>query len=175
IDETKQVVGDILARDPDLRRLSPEQQEKLFDAWWTHGDREELVTALVSHPRWLNAGWLFLAQSYADQKDFKDAWGIVARCAPAPDIPAVSSDRSIEELQNAFSEQTDNLTIGILLYLAQSNRGDLNSALATLRLLEKSSTCPKYVYYLEAKLWAQQQQWELAWTAWWNYHATWRT
>lgn len=174
-DETKQVVGDILARDPDLRRLSPEQQETLFNAWWTRGDREELVTALVSHPGWLNAGWLFLAQSYADQKNFQGAWEIVARCAPPPDIPAVSSDRSFEELQNAFSEQADNLTIGILLYQAQSHRGDLNGALATLRLLEKSPACPKYVYYLEAKLWAQQQQWELAWTAWWNYHATGRT
>jgi hypothetical protein len=171
-DETKQVVGDILARDPDLRRLGPEQRERLFNAWWSRGDREELVTALVSHPDWLNAGWLFLAQSYADQKNFQGAWEIVARYAPAPDIPAVSSDRSLEELQNAFSEQTDNLSTGILLYLAQSNRGDLNGALATLRLLEKDPACPKYVYYLEAKLWAQQQQWELAWTAWWNYHAT---
>ena len=80
-----------------------------------------------------------------------------------------------EELENAFSEQADNPTVGILLYQAQSQRGDLNGALATLRVLEKSPDCPKYVYYLEAQLWAQQQQWELAWTAWWNYHATGRT
>lgn len=171
-EETKKIVADVLAEDPDLHALDQAQREKLFAAWWDRGDREELVTDLTAHPDWLKAGWFFQAQSYAGQKDFQGAWSIVERCAPAPMIPAISSQSSLADLQNAFAERSDNLSAGILLYLAQAHEGHLEDAITTLRILEKDKNCPKYVFYLEAKLWAQKQNWELAWTAWWNYHET---
>jgi len=74
----------------------------------------------------------------------------VARCAPAPVVPEVTTNRSLEDLQNAFSEQIDSIALGMMLYVTQSKQGDLDGALATLRTLEKIPTCPKYVYYLEA-------------------------
>jgi O-antigen ligase len=171
-DETKKIVSALLAQDPDLRGLDEERRENLFDSWWRQGDRDQLVAALAAHPDWLKAGWFFLAQSDAEQKNYQAAWEIVARCAPAPIVPVASSDRSLEELQTAFYDQTDNLAAGILLYLAQNKAGRLDDALATLRAVEQNKNCPKYVYYLEAQLWAAKQQWELAWTAWSNYHAT---
>ncbi len=108
-EETEKIVGEILARDPDLKTLDRERREKLFQAWWAQGDREKLVTNLVAHAGWMEAGWLFLAQSYADQKDFHDAWLTVARYAPPPAVPNVSSDRSLDDLQGTFSEQSDNM------------------------------------------------------------------
>jgi thioredoxin-like negative regulator of GroEL len=171
-DETRKVVGQILAKDPDLRALDADRRTRLFQDWWNQGDRDELVRQLSAHPDWLDSGWIFLAQAYAAQKDYQDAWTIVARCAPAPVVPAVSSTLSVSDLQSAFYDQEDNFAAGLLLYLAQTRQGQTDAAISTLRAMEKSKSCPKYIFYLEAKLWAAKQQWELAWNAWWSSHET---
>jgi hypothetical protein len=171
-DETKRIVADILSHDPDLRALDAAQREKLFTVWWTLGDRPALLAAFQAHPDWLMAGWPILAQSYADQKDFQNAWETVARYSPAPAIPSLASDQPLADLERGFYEQPDNLAAGIMLYREQNKEGKTDDALATLRSLEKLKSCPKYVFYLEAQLWAAKQQWELAWTAWQNFHAT---
>ena len=97
---------------------------------------------------------------------------MVAQHETAPLIPNVASDQTSAELEQAFYEQTENLTAGMMLYLAQKKEGQVDQALSTLRALEKNKNCPSYVFYLEAQLWAQKEQWELAWTAWWNFHST---
>jgi O-antigen ligase len=171
-DETNSMVADILKDDPDLHSVNQHGRETLFTAWWNQGDRDALVTNLKSHADWLDAGWFFLARACANEKDFQQAWEIVAKYSPAPIIPAISSDRPVAELEQTFYDQNENLADGILLYLAQAKQGRVDDALSTLRALEKNKDCPKYVYYLEAKLWAQKQQWELAWTAWQNGRQT---
>ena len=171
-DETNQMVADILKNDPDLRSLDQDGRKTLFTAWWNQGDRDGLVTNLESHPHWLDAGWSFLAQAYASQNNFQQAWETVAKYAPAPLVPTVSSQQSVADLEQAFYERNENLADGILLYSAQTKQGQIDDAIATLRALEKSKDCPKYVFYLEAKLWSEKQQWELAWNAWQRYQAT---
>ena len=168
-DETKQLIDAILAQDPHLQGLNSDQRQKLFGYWWNQGDRPKLIAALTANPDWLESGWFFLAQSYAQQKDFQGAWTIIARCAPPPLVPTVTTTRSIDDLQSAFYDRSDDFPAGLLLSLAQSAQGHSEDAISTLRAMEKNKNCPKYVYYLEAKLWAAKQQWELAWIAWWNF------
>ena len=168
-DETNNMVADILKADPDLHSLDQQDRETLFTAWWNQGDRDALINNLRSHSDWLNAGWFFLAQASANGKDFQEAWTVVAKYAPPPLVPNVPSTRPVAELEQSFYDQNENLAAGILLYFAQTKQDQIDDAIATLRAMEKNKDCPKYVYYLEAELWAGKQQWELAWNAWMNY------
>jgi O-antigen ligase len=169
-DETKQIVDAILGADPTLRTLNTAQRNTFFSAWWNQGDRFELIAHLQERPDWMDAGWLYLAQAYAGEKDFQNAWQTIIRYAPAPLVPKLTSDRSLPDLTTTFYERDDDVAAGMTLYFAQTQRGQVSDALATLRVLEKIKSCPPYVFYLEAQLWASRQEWETAWDAWWNYH-----
>ena len=169
-EEVQQILAGILAKDPNLDRLDRKQQKILFQAWWDQGDRAALTRSLSEHTAWLKAGWFFTAQACASRNDFQGAWAAITQHAPRPLIPAISSDKSIEELQTAFSEESDNLSSGVLLYFAEMKAGHVDDAITTARLLEKDPKCPRYVFYLEAQAWATKDQWELAWRAWWKYH-----
>ena len=171
-DEMKTITARFLAEYPDLRGLDLTQRGELFGDWWDHGDQSTLLAQFAAHPDWLDAGWPYLAESYARQQDFQHAWETVARYAPAPAVPTATTALSREALESAFHEQDDNAPLGVMLYLAQSKQGDTDAALGTLRALEKLKDCPKYIYYEEARLWATKQQWELAWDAWQNYRRT---
>ena len=170
-DETKQIVADILSSDSELSKLSTDQRAKLFDAWWARGDRVDLIVHLTTHPDWIDAGWRYVAQSYADEKDFQRAWETVTRYGPPPVLPKIAADRPLDDLEHAFYGQSDNLAAGITLYFAQSQAGKTDGALATLHAIEKIKGCPKYVFYLEAQTWAAKKQWEQAWEAWRNFDA----
>ncbi len=170
-DDTTKIVSAVLATDPTLKTLTLKQQEKFFDAWWAEGDRPSLLAGLAANPSWVPACWEPAAQSYADQKDFKRAWETATRYGPAPVIPEMRTHIPINELQQAFYRENDNLPAGIALYSKQVKMGDNEDALTTLHTVEKIKNCPAYVYYLEAQLWAGKGQWELAWDAWLNYRS----
>jgi hypothetical protein len=169
--EIMAMLGDVLAEDPDLHGLSAAQRMQLFQDWWEQGDRAALLAQFQAHPGWLADGWPFLAQSYADQKDYQQAWQTIARYAPAPSVPTSDADAPREDLERDFHEQ-DNAAAGVMLFLSQEKQGDIDGALGTLRALEKLKDCPKYAYYEEARLWAAKQSWELAWAAWQNFSRT---
>jgi hypothetical protein len=158
----------VLAEDPELGRLSGEQRMQLFRDWWLSGDRAQLLAQFQAHPGWLSDGWPFLAESYAEQKNYQQAWETIARYAPAPNVPTSDADAPRDDLEREFHDQ-DNAAAGVMLYLSQEKTGDMDGALGTLRALEKLKDCPKYIYYEEARLWASKQSWDLAWEAWQNY------
>jgi O-antigen ligase len=166
--EIMPMLNDVLSEDPELQRLSAAQRMQLFRDWWNHGDRAQLLAAFQAHPAWLADGWPFLAQSYADQKDYQHAWGTVASYAPPPSVPTSDADAPRDDLEREFHDQ-QNAAAGVMLYLAQERQGDADGALGTARALEKLKDCPRYIYYEEARLWASKQQWDLAWEAWQNF------
>ena len=170
-DEAHETIIAILRQDPGLRALDHKQLKTLFQAWWDQGDRLSLIQGLKAHPDWMKAGWLFAAQACAAKSDFLGAWKAAATFASPPLMPAIATDRSLEDLQTAFSEERDNLSSGVLLYFAQMKAGKFDDAITTARLLEKEPQCPRYIFYLEAKGWAAKAQWQLAWEAWLEYHA----
>jgi hypothetical protein len=169
--ETKKIIADMLAQDPGLDALDSPARASLFGSWWDHGDRADLIAGLQAHAHWLDAGWPYLADAFAAQKDFERAWETISRYFPPPLMPTLGSDLSADQLEQSFY-QTNNLTDGILLCLAQKNQGHTDDALATLRAVERIKGCPRYVFYLEAELWAARQQWEFAWNAWTRFQAS---
>ncbi len=171
-DEAKTIIGDILATDPELKTLDPVRRERLFAQWWEHGDKDDLMAHLTAHPDWLTTGWKYVAESYAAKKDFKDAWAVVAHYSPQPIVPTPPANLSVADLKHQFYELVDDLPSGIMLALAEIKAGQNDDALATVHALEKIKGCPKYIYYIEATLWAGKQQWDMAWTAWWNFQET---
>lgn len=170
-DDAKKAITELLATDPRLESLTPEQRNSLFQLWWAKGDRASLILQLTSHKEWLSSGWPYLSLSYAQQKDFQQAWETVARFSQAPvTIPALATDRPVADLERDFYSHPDNIANGIMLVLAEIKAGQTDNALAALRTMEKLPTHPKYVFYLEARMWAEKQQWELAWEAWSNFN-----
>jgi hypothetical protein len=166
--EIMPVLGDVLAEEPDLGGLAPAQRAELFGDWWDRGDRAQLLAQFQARPGWLADGWPFLAQSFADQKDYQQAWQTVVHYAPAPNVPTSDSDAPRDDLEREFHDQ-DNAAAGVMLFLSQEKQGDIDGALGTLRALEKLPDCPRYIYYEEARLWASKQSWDLAWEAWQNF------
>ena len=169
--DAKKAITQLLATDPGLESLTPDQRNSLFRLWWAKGDQVSLISQLASHEEWRSTGWPYLALSYAQQKDFQKAWETVARFSQPPGtIPVLATDRPVADLERDFYSHPDNVAGGIMLTLAEIKTGQTDNALATLRTLEKLPACPKYVSYLEARMWAEKQQWELAWEAWSRFH-----
>ena len=170
-DEITPMLGDVLAEDPELSKLSGTQRMQLFRDWWERGDRAQLLAQFQAHPGWLADGWPFLAESYAEQQNYQQAWATVSRYAPTPSVPTSDADAPRDDLEHEFHDQ-DNAAAGVMLFLSQEKTGDIDGALGTLRALEKLKDCPRYIYYEEARLWASKQNWDLAWEAWQNYSRT---
>lgn len=170
-DDAKKTISELLVSDPDLKTLSQEQRENLFQIWWFKGDQADLIRQLISHEDWQGAGWPFLAQSYAQQKDFQRAWEMVTHYSQPPNLPAPVTDRPLADLERDFYSRPDNIATGIILLLAQIKADQADDAFVTIHAVEKIPNSPKYVFYLEARLWAEKQNWEQAWNAWWNFYS----
>ena len=167
--EAVRVVARELAQDPSLAQLDSTQRAFFFQAWWTNGDRTDLLRRLHDHPEWEAEGWPYLAQEIAAQNRFADAVALVRRHVSAPRIPDPVSDETLPELEHDFYGSPKNVATGMMLYLAEMKAGHPDDALATLRALDPLPDRPAYVPYLEMELWAKKGQWELAWGAWRAY------
>jgi O-antigen ligase len=165
-EETQGAITRLLALDPDLKTLSPAQRETLFADWWRHGDQAALGAGLLSHADWPAQGWPWLAQFYAGQKDYQNAWQTVAAHATPPALPADNTGLALADLERSFYAGPDNTAAGLILLQAELKAGNIDDALATVRALEKNPDHPPRLSYYEAQLWAGKQQWELAWNAW---------
>lgn len=170
-EDTKKTIAELLASDPDLQSLNPEYRADLFRMWWSKGYQADLIQELLGHEDWQTTGWPYLAQSYAQQKDFKRAWDTVDHFSKAPNMPLTPTDRPLADLERDFYGHPDNVATGVMLLLAQIKQGQADDAFITLHALEKLPKPPKYIFYLEARLWAEKLEWEKAWNAWWNFYS----
>ena len=84
-------------------------------------------------------------------------------------MPRIAGGASLQELQNRYASNPDNLTTGYALYHAQMEAGRFDDALNTARHFSERASSPAYFRYLEAQAWAAKQNWERAWGAWLKY------
>lgn len=164
-DEGKMEITGLLTRDPNLSSLNPEQRKKLFSAWNTHGDQNDLAEQLSTHEDWQTTGWSYLARHFADQGNFEMASVTALRQLKPPFIPRIPPEHPLAEMSSLFDSHPDDLVMGVMLYQAQAKADKIDDALATLATLEKLKDCPAYVFYLNAQLCVKQQKWEDAWNA----------
>jgi tetratricopeptide (TPR) repeat protein len=163
-EEAKTLLDDLLSRDPNLESLNSDQLRKLFSAWNDHGNKDDLAALLLSHTQLQIAGWKFLSQHFADQKDYSLACMTALHYLPPPAVPQDSTATPSAE-PNHFDDHPEDVLEGIQLCKAQMQANQVDDALDTIAKLEKLKDSPRYIFYLKAQLYVKKQMWEEAWNA----------
>jgi len=164
-DEEKDVLDSLLIRDPNLQTLNSEQQRKLFTAWYARGNQEDLANLLLIHAQLQITGWKYLARNFGQKKEFEMASMIALRHLPPPTLQPAAPDPATTPAANHFNNHPDDVIEGIRLCQSQIQANDLDEALLTIEKLERLKDCPRYIFYLKAKLYVKKQMWEQAWNA----------
>jgi hypothetical protein len=162
-------VKKLLAKNPNLEMLSEPQKLALFDLWSERGDLDDLANVIQAHPEWLRFAWLGMARYNASKGDFRSSCDLTQRFGEPVAMPRIAGGASLQELQNRYASNPDNLTTGYALYHAQMEAGRFDDALNTARHFSERASSPAYFRYLEAQAWAAKQNWERAWGAWLKY------
>jgi tetratricopeptide (TPR) repeat protein len=153
----------LLAGDQQLQSLTPNELSMLFSIWYEKGDKLRLAQVLRENPDWQKIGWKQLARVCADYQDYRPAYETVLKFDPPPVLPATNSDEPVEKLAARFQVNQTDVGNGLALYRAQIKQGRNDAALVTLQKLSAVEGSPKYLFYLEAQLWAESGQWKNAW------------
>ena len=170
-DEEETLLRKLLDSDPTLHLLSGDQQQKLFSAWYAHGNQDELAHGLLTNTDWQVTGWSFLADYLAQKQDFELATMTALRYVTPPVLPSPSGDQDLGVMESHFNTHPDDIADGLLLCEAQIGANKLDEALQTISLLEQDKNCPHYIHYLKAQIYAKQQKWDSAWAALQRYNA----
>jgi tetratricopeptide (TPR) repeat protein len=160
------VCGKFLELDPDLRRFTPEQKDKLLTLWAERGNMEEFARAVERHPGWRAAGWRGMAKYQASKQDYRSAVELILEFAPPPVMPPANESVSFESLQQQFRADASNFSVGYALYHEQMRQQNVDDALATVRHFTALPGVPSYFYFLELEAWAAKGNWERAWDSW---------
>jgi hypothetical protein len=123
------------------------------------------VSAVETHPDWMNYAWRGVAKYYASRNDFRAAFELIRRYGGAPALPPASQDSSVDQLRQALHASPDNYGIGFQLYHEQMKQGQIDEALVTVRHFTELPGCPRYFHFLEGEAWAAKENWERAWKA----------
>jgi hypothetical protein len=164
--ETETEISIFLIADPELSSLSAGQRKRFFSIWWQRGNKTSLAEGVLAHESWQAEAWSFLAEYFAEAKDYERAWATAMRFAKAPAIPQMPPGKPLADLEREFFFGSDDFLKGFAFCAAQIRQGRIDEALATIRELKKIRNHPRYISYLEAELCGQQKQWERAWMAW---------
>ena len=162
----------VLRNNPTLQSFSETEKLALFAFWSERGDPEEISLAVEQHPEWLGYAWLGMAKYKASKGDFRAAYELTQRYGEPVALPRVASNLSLQDLENRFRAAPDNSGVGYELYRAQMQNGRVDEALLTVRHFSERPNSPPYFHFLEARCWAEKQNWERAWNAWQAFQAT---
>jgi hypothetical protein len=164
-DEEAAALKKLLVNDPTLHLLGSDQRQKLFSAWYLHGNQDELAHGLMTNTDWQVTGWRFLAYYMAGKEDFELATMTALRYLAPPTIPPSVGDQPLAVMESHFADHPDDMAEGLMLGQAQIEAGHLDEALHTITVLESHPDCPRYIFYLKAQVYVKRQQWEPAWEA----------
>ena len=162
----------VLRNDPTLQSFSETEKLALFAFCSERGDPEEISRAVEQHPDWLGYAWLGVAKYKASKGDFRAAYELTQRYGEPVALPRVASNVPLQDLENRFHAAPDRPGIGYELYRAQMQNGRVDEALLTVRHFSERPNSPPYFHFLEARCWAEKQNWERAWNAWQAFQAT---
>ena len=119
----------------------------------------------------MESGWLAYAQVLAGRKHYQQASELASRFGVAPELPPAVDQKPLAELRRNLLINTNDYVTGLALYQATMTANNPADALAVLRELTLQTDCPRYFWYLRARLEMQQAAWEAAWHAWERYLA----
>ena len=155
----------LLSGDPQLHSFTPADLQRLFRLWYERDDKLRLAETLHEHPDWQKIAWHDLAHVYADYQDSRKAYETVARYSARPQLPNTDPADSIESLARRFGISGNIENDGLPIAVAQANAGDLDNALATLKVLATMPGAPRSLHFVESEIWARKGEWQKAWQA----------
>lgn len=155
----------LLAHDPALETLTPEEKRKLFSLWEERGDLERLLVFVQQNPDAQALAWRGVAAHKARRQDFAGAVALARQYGVRPVLPQIVGGSSTEQLQRNLFANPGNYDIGFALYHQQMEEGKIDDALLTVRRLAEQPGCPAYFHFLEAETWVARNEWERAWAA----------
>jgi O-antigen ligase/tetratricopeptide (TPR) repeat protein len=156
----------LLAEDSTLQSFSPQQRNQFFRIWSQRRELSRLGPLLLAKPEWETGSWPYIARFYAEQGDFETACETVRKFAAMPVTPSIENRQTLPELEREFYVKSKDLVNGLALFGAQTKAGKLDDAAATLDVLKKEASPPRYLFVLDFDLHVQRQDWERAWLAW---------
>jgi O-antigen ligase/Flp pilus assembly protein TadD len=158
-----------LKNDPDLHTLTDAEKFAFFSLWAERGDLDELSRQVQVEQKWMPYAWLGVAKYDASKNDFKAACNLIEEYGDAVAMPRLNDGGAVEDLQKRYYANPDNYAAGYSLYREQMKKGRVDDALVTARHFTERPNAPAYFHVLEARAWAEKQNWERAWKAWLAY------
>jgi O-antigen ligase len=169
--EFQAALRELLVRDPKLQQFDFAQKTKLFALWSSRDPLDELVRAVSARPEWTKFAWPGIARDHASRQEFEEAWNLVRRYAPQPELPRAAVAEPIPQREQKLYANPNDYAAGYALYRAQIAAGKTDDALATIRHFTARPDTPNYFYYLQAQAWAAKENWQRAWQSWQDYRS----
>lgn len=161
-EEWNRALAELLAPQPDLKDLSPEERVRLFAVWQARGDRDQLLAGFERHPRWKDHGWRILVEEFARKGRFKDAYETIVAHLPKTRSSALANV-DLGTLERQFTLNPLDPRHGLELYYAQRARGQLDAALVTLEKVARMPNAPAVIFQEMASVFAVKEDYRRAW------------
>lgn len=146
-----------------LDGLESRQREALFELWGRLGDEKALIAALETNKKWRDDGWRQLATYYARNSDFRSACQTAAAYLPSLNRSTPGGVSDIASLERAMLYNPMDARVGVDLFQAQKNSGDVDGAIRTLEKVARLSAPPTYVRQELAALHVTKGDFRRAW------------
>ena len=159
----------LLAHDPDLATLTPEERERLFRALvGTRRPAMRSTPICKRRPEMLTAGWRGIAKQRASKGDFRGAYELTLRFGARPALPQITDGgRSVEDLQKAVFGDPNDYQAAFTLYERQRAAGQPTTRSTPLRRLtgmrDRAAVFP---FPGSGSVGREKEDWERAWKAW---------
>lgn len=162
-EEFDRCLRSLLAEPHGLEALESSQRTALFELWGRLGDENTLMAALEANKKWREDGWRFLAVYYAKKSDFRSACQTVSAYLPSLSRSTPGLNGDIASMERALLYNPADARIGIDLFQAQKNQGDIDGALRTLEKIAALPNAPTYVRQEMAALYMAKEDYRRAW------------
>lgn len=162
-EEFDRSLNSLLSLPTKLDGLDPRQRETLFELWGRIGDEKALITALETNKKWRDDGWRQLATYYARNSDFRSACQTASAYLPSLNRSTPGGAADIASLERALLYNPMDARVGVDLFQAQKNTGDLDGAIRTLEKVSRLAAPPTYVLQELAALHMAKGDFRRAW------------
>lgn len=164
--ELDAALRELLAADPELKRLSGSQLADVLIHWARNGDAPALEELFRQHPSWLNAGWPALGEVLARRGDFEGASRLAREHVPPAKVPPLPFQKTVAEARSDYLSRPQDLATAIVYVSTLFKSGQRAEALRALDSVRNLPGVPSYLLELEADLAYDARDFERAWRAW---------
>lgn len=163
-EEFERCLQSLMSQPNRLDGLDSSQMEALFSLWSRLGDEKALIAGLEKNKKWLADGWRLLASYYARESEFRQACLVAAAFLPSVNRSSASSfGTDMASLERGLLYNPTDARIGLDLFQAQKNAGQIDGAIRTLEKMLQQPNAPAYTRQELAALYVAKGDYRRAW------------